>query len=371
MTIKIGIVGLPNVGKSTLFNAITTSQVEAANYPFATIKPNHSIVELKDQRLYDLAKLFNSKKIIFNQIEFVDIAGLVKGAHKGEGLGNKFLSNIREVNAIIHVVRLFNNPKIIHISSNWNPQQDIETINLELFLSDLEQLQTWLNKNQKRITASSDKTQQGQLKLMLALKEQFEHQVWFKKIANNFSLEELAFLKTFNFLTFKPMLFVGNIAEEEINNIEKNDLYQIFSHYLKNELKEEFVLISAQIEAEISKVTDPFEQQQFLSELNLSQSGLNLISQKIFTKLNLASYFTVGPEEAHAWAFRIGTTAKEGAGIIHTDFEKGFIKAEVYNYNDIIKYRSEQALKEKGLIRIEGKTYQLKDGDICHFRFNL
>jgi len=356
---------MPNVGKSTLFNAITNSEVEAANYPFATINPNVGVVEIMDERVQFLDSIYNSKKLIYNQIQFVDIAGLVSGASKGEGLGNKFLSNIREVNAIVHVVRLFVNDEIVHVNGVVDPINDINTIDLELILSDIEQIDRWIQKNGRK--ALNSKEDKNLLILMEDLKNKLSNEHKLNEFS--FSEKELKFLEQFQFLTMKPTIYLANVGEDEISNYEKNPHYIKFKEKIEQR-NEQFLIISAQIEYEISKLDDE-EQQLFLQELNLKQKGLDSVSKMAFQSLGLGTYFTAGPEEIHAWEFKKGISAPEAAGIIHTDFEKGFIKAEIFSFKDFQKYPSEHKLKEKGLLRLEGKDYIIQDGDICHFRFNL
>ncbi len=371
--LKIGIVGLPNVGKSTLFNAITNSEIEAANYPFATIEPNIKIIEIRDERLDFLAKQFGSQKIIYNQIEFIDIAGLVKGASQGEGLGNKFLSNIREVDLIVEVIRLFEDNEIIHVNNKISPIDDIQIIEQELLISDMMQIEKWLNANQKKISLSNSQEDKQKLNLMLELKKWIDE----GNLINQFNFDDLnesqmKFIEGFSFLTNKPFLYLANIAEGDLLIEDESKI----PHYsdLINEAKKKNVQVipmSVKVEYEISQIEEEQDRELFLSEYNLEKSGLNALSQKAYEVLGWRTYFTVGPKEAHAWPFLEGIKAPQAAGIIHTDFERGFIKAEIYNYLDFLSDPSENNLRQKGLVRLEGKEYILKDGDICNFKFNV
>lgn len=367
MAVKIGIVGLPNVGKSTLFNAITKSEIEAANYPFATIEPNVGVVEIKDERVDFIAKVFNSKKNIYNTIEFVDIAGLVRGASKGEGLGNKFLANIRETDAIINVVRLFENNEIVHVEESVDPIRDIEIIKIELVLSDIEQAENYVSRSHKKIEMSGSQDD----RLTLATVRKILESLHQEKLASsaNLSKEEMLSVKSFNFLTLKPFIFVANVSEDEIGDPTQNKHYDNFISYMEK-IGGHHITLSTQIEYEIAKL-DEESQEMFIKDLGMEQSGLNVLSRQAFETLGLRTYFTAGPQEAHAWAFREGSTAPQAAGVIHTDFEKGFIKAEVYKITDLMKYKTEQELKTKGLLKLEGKDYIVQDGDVCLFRFNV
>lgn len=365
MSLTAGIVGLPNVGKSTLFNAITKNQILIANYPFATIDPNVGVVMVPDKRLQKLKKIYNPLEVIPTTFEFTDIAGLVKGASLGEGLGNKFLSHIREVDAICHVVRCFNDETIIHVESKIDPVRDIEIINLELILSDLEIVNNRIEKLAKK-AATREKTAILEYNTLLKAKTNLEKNIPLRRITYN--NEEYKIMKSFNFITLKPMIYVANISENQINN--ENDEY--VNLVKKQALKDEagVVIISAKIESELSEL-DEEDKMLYLKEIALEESGLDKLIKETYSLLNLQTFFTAGPKEVRAWTFKKGMTAKECAGIIHSDFERGFIRAEVISYEDILKYGSEKEVKENGKMRLEGKDYEMKDGDICHFRFNV
>ena len=365
MGFKCGIVGLPNVGKSTLFNALTeTSSAEAANYPFCTIEPNAGIVSIPDKRLNLLSNLVKSQKTIPAQIQFVDIAGLVSGASKGEGLGNKFLSHIREVDAIIHVVRCFENTDITHVDNSINPLRDTETIDTELMLADLESLgrQT---QNLSKKAKSNDIDAKNDIVLMKKLSEFLSEGIPLRLAI--LSDEEMTRIKTFNLLTSKPVLYACNVNEDDAsngNNFTKN----IFDK-AKTE-KCDAIIISGSIESEIAMLEET-EKEEFLKDLNLKESGLNRLIRTGFSLLELITFFTVGPKETRAWTIKNNSSAPEAAGIIHTDFQKGFIRAETISYDDYINFKSEQAAKDAGRMRVEGSDYIVKDGDVFHFRFNV
>ncbi len=367
MSLKAGIVGLPNVGKSTLFNAITNSRVMAANYPFATIEPNIGVVEVKDERLTRIAEIFNPQKTIYATFEFIDIAGLVKGASNGEGLGNKFLANIREVDAICHVVRCYDNNNIEHVYETVDPLRDIEIINYELILADISSIENRLPRLSKRLKASSDLEAKKEAMYL----EKFLEVLKEGKLANSIitDADDSDFIRRLNLLTTKKMIYVCNIAEEDINNPLNNKYYQAVS---KQALKEntEIVAISAKIEEELSDM-DSVSKKEFLNSLDINESGLDNLIKVAYKTLGLCTYFTAGEKECRAWTFNNGANAANCAGIIHSDFEKGFIKAEVYTFDDLITFGTYNKLKEAGKIRLEGKDYLTKDGDIMLFRFNV
>ncbi|MDO4940608.1 MAG: redox-regulated ATPase YchF [Erysipelotrichaceae bacterium] len=366
MSLTAGIVGLPNVGKSTLFNAITNSKVEAANYPFATIEPNVGVVEVKDERLTNLSKLFEPERTIYTTFEFTDIAGLVKGASTGEGLGNKFLANIREVDAICHVVRCFEDNNITHVYDRIDPVDDIEIINYELQMADISTCENRISKVKTKAQTAKDKVAVFEYNLLLKINDALNKSQNIRSLS--FNKEEKEYLKQFNFLTAKPVIYVCNIKEEEINNPESSTYYLKVKEYAEKE-GSQVVPISAKIEEELSDLSKE-EKQEFLNELGISRSGLDELIAKSYATLGLETFFTVGKDECRGWTFKSGMSAPQCAGIIHTDFEKGFIKAEVYKYEDIMEYKTEAKLKEVGKLRLEGKDYHPVDGDIMFFRFN-
>ena len=364
---KLGIVGLPNVGKSTLFNSLTKAGAESANYPFCTIDPNVGVVAVPDQRLKLLGDLYHSKKVTPAVIEFVDIAGLVKGASKGEGLGNQFLSNIREVDAIVHVVRCFEDSNVIHVDGSVNPLRDIETINLELIFSDLEILERRIAKVAKG--ARMDKAQGKELEMLNRVKERLED----GKLAIGFETldeDEAEWFGALNLLTAKPVIYAANVGEEDLADDGANNSGVAAVRGYAEETGSEVFVICAQIEEEISELDDE-EKQMFLDDLGLQESGLEKLIRASYHLLGLMSFLTSGEDETRAWTIRQGTKAPQAAGKIHSDFERGFIKEEVVNYKDLLDQGSLAAAREKGLVRMEGKDYVVQDGDVILFRFNV
>ena len=366
MSLTAGIVGLPNVGKSTLFNAITKAGALAANYPFATIDPNVGIVEVPDERLNVLTQIVEPKKTVPTAFEFTDIAGIVRGASKGEGLGNKFLANIREVDAICQVVRAFDDENVTHVSGTVNPLDDIEVINMELIFADLESVDKRLPKVEK-MAKQKDKDAMAEAKILTKIKEGLEDGKPVRAL--EFSEEEIKSVKHFHLLTQKPTLYVANVAEDDLASLEDNEHLAAIKKYAEEE-GSEVIVISAKVEEEIA-VLDDDEKEMFLEELGLKESGLDKLVRASYDLLGLATYFTAGVQEVRAWTFKKGMTAPECAGIIHTDFQKGFIRAETVGYDDLIEAGSEAKAKEAGKVRLEGKEYIMKDGDVVHFRFNV
>ena len=365
MSLTAGIVGLPNVGKSTLFNAITKAGALAANYPFATIDPNVGIVEVPDSRLIKLEEMVQPKKTIPTTFEFTDIAGIVKGASKGEGLGNKFLSHIREVDAICQVVRAFDDENVTHVSGRVNPLDDIEVINMELVLADLESVEKRLPKIEK-MARQKDKTAEMELRILTQIKEALEDGKPVRSI--DFNEDDQKWVNQAQLLTSKKMLYIANVGEDEIGD-KDNDKVKAIREYAANE-DSEVIVISAKIEEEIATLDDE-DKEMFLEDLGIEEPGLDRLIRTTYDLLGLSTYFTAGVQEVRAWTFKQGMTAPQCAGIIHTDFERGFIRAEVTSYDDYVQHGGENGAKEAGRQRLEGKDYIMQDGDIVHFRFNV
>lgn len=365
MSLTAGIVGLPNVGKSTLFNAITKKSILMANYPFATIDPNVGVVIVPDERIDVLKNMYNPERVIPTTYEFTDIAGLVKGASNGEGLGNKFLSHIREVDAVVEVVRCFDDENIIHVDGSVNPIRDIEVINVELVLSDLEIVTSRINRIGKKAMTTKNKDDVKEIELLERIKEALESNIPVRKLG--LDEEEKKLISSFNLITLKPIIYALNVEDNDINT--GNNYTKLVEDYAKKE-GSETAIICAKLESELSEL-DEEEKKLFLDDLGIKESGVERLINKTYDLLGLATFFTVGKDEVRAWTFKKGSKAPECAGIIHSDFEKGFIKAEVMSYNDLVNAGSELKVRELGKARIEGKEYIMQDGDICHFRFNV
>jgi hypothetical protein len=370
MGFQCGIVGLPNVGKSTTFNALTAgsgAHAEAANYPFCTINPNVGIVKVPDPRLYKICEFVKPKSIVPTTMTFVDIAGIVKGASKGEGLGNQFLSHIREVNAIAHVVRCFENNDIVHVEGSIDPIRDIEIIDTELILADLETVNKRYATIEKQ-AKTGDKKAQSTYGVLQKIKSELEKGNPIRAL--NLSAEEIQSIKDFHFLTIKPVLYVANLDDTSIANPESNKHFKAVQEYAKKEGSKVVAICSA-LEAELASMDNEEDREAFLKDLGIEETGLSKMIREGYALLGLITFFTAGEKEVRAWTIVKGWKAPQAAGVIHSDFERGFIRAEVYHYNDLITHKSEAAIRDKGLLRIEGKDYVVQDGDIMHFRFNV
>lgn len=369
MSLNCGIVGLPNVGKSTIFQALTSAPAEAANYPFCTIEPNVGVVAVPDSRLNQITNFIKPQKVIPTSVEFVDIAGLVKGASKGEGLGNQFLGNIRQVGAIVHVVRCFEDDNIIHVDGNINPIRDVDTIETELALADLESVLKRKDKNEK-LVKSSDKKIADAAKILFPIYEKLAETLNQGQAARSIGLteEEQKAIKDLHLITLKPQVYCCNVNEDDLQGENK---YVQMVRDIAAQNDSEVVVICGKLESEIAGLDTAEEKLEFLHDMGLADSGLDKLIKKAYDLLNLKTYFTAGEKEVRAWTFPEGSTAPEAAGVIHTDFEKGFIKAEVYHCTDLFELETEQKIKETGKLRIEGKEYIVKDGDVVHFRFNV